>query len=111
MDAEVMCSACKSHLKLSQPNSVIREEFWPGSARRKSQYIFDQDLFLFFDLLQKNLPGVSESGFIKTLEMFSQAKGRVSCNHSLYCILKTVEQYPNSLGPGKNVWIIESSDI
>ena len=51
MDVELTCSACKSHLTPSQPNSVIREEFWPGSARRKSQYMFDQDLFLFFDLL------------------------------------------------------------
>ena len=57
MDIEVVCSACKSHLSgLSQPNSVIQEEFWPGSARRKSQYMFDQDLFLFFDLFQKNMP-------------------------------------------------------
>ncbi len=79
MDGEPTCSACKSHLSLSQPNSVIQEEFWPGSARRKSQYIFDQDLSLFFDLLQKNMPGVSESGFIRTLEMFSEAKGRVGC--------------------------------
>ena len=41
--------------------------------------MFDQDTFLYFDLLQKNMPGVSESGFIKTLEMFSQSKGRVNC--------------------------------
>ena len=85
MDVELTCNACKSQLKLPQPNSVILEEFWPASAKRKSQYIFDQDLFLFFDLLQKNIPGVSESGLIKTLEMFSEAKGRVSCNDLLCC--------------------------
>ena len=85
MDVELTCNACKSHLRLSQPNSVIQEEFWPASAKRKSQYIFDQDLFLFFDLLQKNMPGVSESGLIKTLEMFSELTGRVSLNHILYC--------------------------
>ena len=45
--------------------------------------MFDQDMFLFFDLLQKNMPGVSESGFIRTLEMFSQSKGRVSCFYML----------------------------
>ena len=93
MDVELTCSACKSHLTPSQPNSVIREEFWPGSARRKSQYMFDQDLFLFFDLLQKNMPGVSESGLVKTLEMFSEAKGRVSCSHVLCCTLSLVQQF------------------
>lgn len=84
MDVELTCSACQNCTKFSHPKSVIQEEFWPGSARRKSQYMFDQDLFLLFDLLQKNMPGVSESGLIKTLEMFSEVKGRVSHNLVLY---------------------------
>ena len=32
----------------------------------------------FYDLLKKNNPGVSEIGFLKTLEQMSSAKGRVS---------------------------------
>ena len=41
-------------------------------------YVFDQDLFLYWDLLQKQIPGVSERSFLKSLELFSKRKGRVS---------------------------------
>ena len=57
---------------------VVTEGFWPGSVARRSQYIFDQDLFRFFDLLQKNNPGLSQNGFLRTLEQISSVKGRVS---------------------------------
>ena len=40
--------------------------------------VFHEDLFLFYDLLRKNVPGMSELGFIRTLEEFNEAKGRVS---------------------------------
>jgi hypothetical protein len=62
---------------LQSPHDIIREQYWPGSASRKSTYLFDTDLFLFYDLLKKNNPGVSETGFLKTLEQISLAKGRV----------------------------------
>ena len=82
-DAEHVCIKCKTPMRLAHPHGLLREELWPGSAGKRSQYMFDQDMFLFFDLLQKNMPGVSESGFIRTLEMFSQSKGRVSCFYML----------------------------
>lgn len=59
------------------PHKVIRENMWPGSPSASASYLFDQDMFLFYDILQKNMPGISESGFIKTLEQFSVHKGRV----------------------------------
>lgn len=69
---------CGEQIQLESPHDIIREQFWPGSATRKSTYVFDTDLFLFYDLLKKNNPGVSETGFLKTLEQISLAKGRVS---------------------------------
>ena len=76
-DAVPIWNTCNEKLEMETPHDIIREQCWPGSVGRKLQYIFDQDLFLFYDLLQKNIPGVSGSGFLKTLEHFSEAKGRV----------------------------------
>ena len=76
-DATPLCHACGEVMELTSPHDVIREGYWPGSAERRSRYIYDQDLFLFYDLLQKNNPGISEYGFLKTLEQFSEEKGRV----------------------------------
>ena len=63
-------------------NTCRREEylpgFWPGSVERHSQYLFDEDLFLLFDFLQKFNPGMSSSGFLHALEEFSVVKNRVS---------------------------------
>jgi len=72
-----MCHSCNTLLHLGSPKDVVRENYWLGSANRQSHYIFDQQLFMFYDLLQKNNPGLSEYGFIKTLEQFSESKGRV----------------------------------
>lgn len=56
---------------------VTQSGFSPGSIRDMT-YVFDQDLFLHWDLLQKQIPGVSERSFLKSLELFSKRKGRVS---------------------------------
>lgn len=72
------CDSCGEQIHLDSPHDIIREQYWPGSATRKSSYLFDTDLFLFYDLLKKNNPGVSETGFLKTLDQMSLAKGRVS---------------------------------
>ena len=37
-------------------SDLIREGYWPGAVERKSCYIFDQQLFQFYDLLQKHNP-------------------------------------------------------
>lgn len=71
LDDEVLfCDQCKIEEYL--------HGFWPGSVERHSQYLFDEDLFLFFDFLQKFNPGMSTSGFLHALEQFSAAKNRVS---------------------------------
>lgn len=90
-DATIMCHNCNTLLDLESPKDVIREHYWIGSTDRQSRYIFDQHLFTFYDLLQKNNPGLSECGFLKTLEQFSEIKGRVwLTQHACVCIFAYV---------------------
>ena len=80
-----VCTSCEEGITLESPHDIIREECWPGSAGQKSFYVFDQDLFQLYDLLIKNNPGLSESGFLRALEQFSERKGRVSaCAQNIY---------------------------
>ena len=80
MDAAIVCTECNtSFLNESSPcSNLIQEGYWPGSTSGRSSYVFDQDLFRFFNLLRLHNPGISYSGFIKTLEQMSVMKGRVS---------------------------------
>jgi len=71
------CLKCNKLICTSEPVVVTQSGFWPGSIRDMT-YVFDQDLFLYWDLLQKQIPGVSEHSFLKSLELFSKRKGRVS---------------------------------
>ena len=68
-DTKISCDECNACLLLNG--------FWPGSVERYAQYLFDTDVFCFFDLLQKFNPGLSTSGFLHSLEQFSAMKGRV----------------------------------
>ena len=76
-DAHVVCTAC--HVVFTDRfHEMVFEGFWPGSAGRTPTYLFHQDVFRFFMLLRHHNPGVSHLGFLRTLEMFSLQKGRVS---------------------------------
>ena len=46
-----------------------------------SIYLY-QEVFVFYDLFRKNLPGISEYGFLHTLEQFSKLKGRVRLQYN-----------------------------
>lgn len=76
-DSWIQCEKCDANFNIEFPHKLVRENLWPGSPTASGAYMFDQDMFLFYDILQKNMPGISESGFIKTLEQFSVHKGRV----------------------------------
>lgn len=80
-DVLPICDHCDQEIQLETPHDVIREQCWPGNPTRKSTHVFDTDLFLFYDLLKKHNPGLSELGFLRTLEQFSVTKGRVSSLH------------------------------
>jgi len=54
----------------------VVEGYWPDTVV-KTQYVFTQDVLQKWHLLQKRLPGSSESGFPRSLEDFSVSRGRV----------------------------------
>ena len=58
-----------------------------GDPTGKSAYIFSQELFVFYDLLRKNLPEISEYEFLHTLEQFSKLKGRVRQYNNIQLIM------------------------
>lgn len=83
-DCYVYCTTCK--YKYGDTfSSFINAGFWPGTVARNCQYLFSMEMFEFFNLLQKFLPGTSGTGFIHTLEQLSLQHGRVST----YYILNT----------------------
>ena len=71
---EFVCTICHNVTK----TNIEECNMWRGDCSNQSSYLFDQDLFLFYDLLRKNVPGMSELGFVRTLEELSEDKGRVS---------------------------------
>ena len=62
--------ACKEVVYSESPIDLIREGYWPGAAERRSQYIFDQQLFKFYDLLQKTILGFLSMDFTNTQAIF-----------------------------------------
>ena len=44
-------------------------------------------MYVFYDLLRKNLPGISEYGLLHTLEQFSKLKGRVRLYNNIQLIM------------------------
>ena len=75
------CLDCNKEVSTSNALITIQLGFWPGSVSSMC-YVFDPDVFLHWDLFQKESPGSSERSFLKSLEQFSLRKGRVCmCNH------------------------------
>ena len=73
------CPHCLNVLCTSNPLVVIQLGLWPGSVSDMT-YMFDESLFQHWNILQKEAPGISQSSFIKSLEIFSKKRGRV-CTH------------------------------
>ena len=48
---------------------IVTAGFWPGSPTNFLQ-LFDQDLFEYWDIMQKRMPGVSERSFVMALQDF-----------------------------------------
>ena len=70
------CHKCHKILSTADAHIVAQSGLWPGSIT-DATYLFHQDLLLHWDILQKQIPGISETAFIKLLELFSKQKGRV----------------------------------
>ena len=71
---EFLCENCGN----VSVGNIEGSNMWKGDCSGQSSYLFDQDLFILYDLLRKNIPGMSELGFIRALEEFSEQKERVS---------------------------------
>ena len=70
------CSSCGHTLDPLHLKNLVFKGYWPGTVVN-TQYVFTQDVLKKWDLLQKRLPGSSESGFLRSLEDFSVSRGRV----------------------------------
>lgn len=57
--------------------NCIESSFWPGTPSNIC-HLFHQDLFEYWDNLQKRMPGASERSFLFGLQDFSLNHGRVS---------------------------------
>ena len=73
----VICQNCGSCEKLLTLTTVLENKYWPGSTESIST-IFSQEVFTFWNLLQKLQPTTSESAFLSVLEELSESRGNVS---------------------------------
>ncbi|XP_028409242.1 uncharacterized protein LOC114531826 [Dendronephthya gigantea] len=74
--AEFHCFACQHVFSPWKLESVIKLGFWQGTPSNII-HIYDMELLLQWDLMQKRMPGVSERSFLKSAEDYSHEKGRV----------------------------------
>ena len=74
---------------IQSQNQCLRKTVCGMEIQLESQriYIFSQELFVFYNLLRKNLPGISEYGFLHTLEQLSKLKGRVRLYNNIQLIM------------------------
>ncbi|XP_048583686.1 uncharacterized protein LOC116606770 isoform X3 [Nematostella vectensis] len=71
-----VCTSCDKTWGGNHPIILVQLGFWPGSITGAC-YAFDDSLFVYWDMLQKQVPGISERAFLKSLEEFSKCRGRV----------------------------------
>ncbi|XP_048581069.1 uncharacterized protein LOC116618759 isoform X1 [Nematostella vectensis] len=71
-----VCTSCDKTRGGNHPIILVQLGFWPGSITGAC-YAFDDSLFVYWDMLQKQVPGISERAFLKSLEEFSKCRGRV----------------------------------
>jgi hypothetical protein len=87
---------CKNCLNVCPNDLTVKKAvasgFWPGTPISYSQ-LFSQDLFEYWDIMQKRMPGVSERSFVLGLQDFSSNKNRVNHFIPKYIFSKTVFLY------------------
>ncbi|XP_048586080.1 uncharacterized protein LOC116618382 isoform X3 [Nematostella vectensis] len=76
-----VCTSCDKTWGGNHPIILVQLGFWPGSITGAC-YAFDDSLFVYWDMLQKQVPGISERAFLKSLEEFSKCRGRVGTVNS-----------------------------
>jgi hypothetical protein len=79
----VYCSSCAWKWSPDSINSIIQSGFWPGSPMNVNTF-YDQKLFFLWDAFRKQMPGSSQTAFIRSLEDLSHSKNRVM--YQLYIV-------------------------
>ena len=73
---------------IQSQNQCLRITICGMEIQLESQHIsLVRSCLFFYDLLRKNLPGISEYGFLHTLEQFSKLKGRVRLYNNIQLIM------------------------
>ena len=73
----VICTACgKNHDPFNLSN-IINSGYWFASPENYA-YLFSTEVFEIWDSFRKNMPGSSETAFLKSVDQFSEKYGKVS---------------------------------
>ena len=83
------CNVCPNDCSTKE---VVASGFWPGTPISYSQ-LFSQELFEYWDIMQKRMPGVSERSFLLGLQEFSSNKNRVNHFSAKYTVLLRLNFY------------------
>ncbi len=73
---QFLCSSCGKDREAT-PENYIESGYFPGTTSSISCY-FSIELIEFWNILKHETPGTSERKFVKTLEIISKMRGRVS---------------------------------
>ena len=73
---QFLCSSCGNNREAT-PENYIESGYFPGTTSSISCY-FSIELIEFWNILKHETPGTSERKFVKTLEIISKMRGRVS---------------------------------
>ncbi|XP_028409280.1 uncharacterized protein LOC114531881 isoform X1 [Dendronephthya gigantea] len=71
----IHCSSCPWQWSPISFDCIVQSGFWPGSPANVN-YLFHQELFLLWDAFRKQMPGSSQTAFIRSLEDMSRSKKR-----------------------------------
>ena len=74
------CYECGSTFDPFNIGTLISTGYWPSSFK-SSSYLFDENVFLTWDVFRKRMPGTSEKSFLDSLNDLTVHYGRVSIEY------------------------------
>lgn len=78
------CSNCHVEVDLfNDVPSIIASRYWPGTVDTVT-FLFDEDLFVSWDVFRLRMPGSSEYGFLNSLSDISKDNDRVNHHFLLF---------------------------
>ena len=88
------CNSCGKQFSPLKMEKIITEGYWPGSPTQLN-HVFSEDVFKLWDSVRKNMPGTSETAFLRSLGILSSDKGRV-CRTVMFIKYINFLKYINS---------------